>query len=320
MTEGEPKRFPPKGRRDAVAAFGWMDVQLLLLVVIWGANFAIVKSALSEITPMAFNALRFAGGSLLTLALAWIVERNLSIARKDWGAVLGVGLLSGFVYQVLFIQGQARTQAGNSSLILSTVPVFVALIGTGLRTERLRGHNWIGIGLSFAGIVLLVSRRGGMEYLSGGASAIGLSGRTLLGDLLVLGCTVTWSAYTVLSRPLMQRYSALSLTAWMMAASTPPLVLIAIPELRAMRWGSISTQSWIGLLYSAVLAIAVGYVIWNMGVKQLGGTRTAAYKYLTPVVTVVVSRLFFGETMQPLQALGALGILLGVALARSQQP
>jgi drug/metabolite transporter (DMT)-like permease len=311
MNQAEPKRFPPKERRDAVAAFGWMDVQLLLLVVIWGANFAIVKSALSEITPMAFNALRFAGGSVLTLALAWIVERNLSIARKDWVPVLGVGLLSGFLYQILFIQGQARTQAGNASLILSTTPIFVALMGTVLRSERLPGRNWIGIGLSFTGIVLLIA---------GGASAIALSGRTLLGDLLVLGCTVTWSAYTVLSRPLMQRYSALNLTAWMMAASTPPLVLIAIPELRATQWQTISAQSWLGLLYSGVLAIAVGYVIWNLGVKQLGGTRTAAYKYLTPIVTVVVSRLFFGETMQPLQALGALGILLGMALARSQQP
>jgi drug/metabolite transporter (DMT)-like permease len=288
--------------------FGWIDVQLLLIVTIWGANFAVVKAALAEIAPLTFAAVRFTGASLLTLALAWVVERDLTIARKDWGSVLGVGLLSGFLYQVLFIQGQARTQAGNASLILSTVPIFVALMGTWMGSERLSMRNWIGIGISFVGIVLLIT---------GGASAVGLSGSTLPGDLLILGCTLTWSAYTVLSSPLMRRYSALNLTAWMMVSSTPPLVLIAIPELRSTQWQTISTPSWLGLLYSTVLAIAVGYVIWNLGVKQLGSTRTAAYKYLAPVVTVVVARLFFGEILQPLQAIGALAILLGVALARS---
>ena len=286
-----------------------VDLALLGLIVIWGANFAIVKSALSEVAPLAFNALRLFGGSLVTLALTWVVERDLSIPRRDWGQLLVLGFLSSCLYQFLYIHGQARTGAGNASLILSTVPIFVALIGRVLNLEKLLLRCWIGIVLSFAGISLLIL---------GGNSSLAMSSETVRGDLLVLGATITWALYTVLSKPLMQRSSALKATACMMVSTTPLMVLAAVPELRAMNWRGVSPQSWLGLTYSAVLAIGIGYVIWNVGVQRLGGTRTALYRYLTPLVTVIVSRIMLGETLQPLQGLGALAILLGIVVARYQ--
>ena len=66
------------------SSFGWIDIALLSMAVIWGVNFTVVKSALSEMTPLAYNAVRFSVASLLTLMLAWLVERDLHIARRDW--------------------------------------------------------------------------------------------------------------------------------------------------------------------------------------------------------------------------------------------
>lgn len=292
---------------DEPRSFGLVDLSLLGLVTVWGANFAVIKSALSEMTPMAFNALRFAGASVVTLVLTWIVERDLSIARRDWAPLLVLGFFTNFVHQALFINGIARTRANNTSLILATVPIFVALIGTFLRSEKLHGRNWIGILLSFPGIFLLVA---------GGGESIAMSSQTLVGDLLVLCATVLWAVYTTFSKGLIQRNSVLRVTAWMMVSSTPLMVLAALPELMTQDWRAVSPQSWLGLLYSAVLAIGVGYVIWNTGVQRLGSARTAVYSYLPPLVAVVVSWVSLGEIMQPLQALGAVGIVLGVALAR----
>lgn len=288
-------------------SFGLIDLSLLGLVAVWGANFVVVKSALSEMAPLAFNALRFAGASVVIVALTWAVRRDLHIVRSDWSRLLVLGFFSNFVYQYLFIQGIARTKASNSSLILATVPIFVALIGTILRSERLYGRNWAGILLSFVGIFLLVTE---------GSVGIGMNSQTLSGDVLVLCATTLWALYTTLSRGLMERNSVLKVTAWMMATNAPLMVLAAIPELRAQDWRAVSAQSWLGLLYSAVLAIGIGYVIWNTGVRRLGSARTAIYSYLTPLVSVVVSWIFLSETMQPLQALGAVGILLGVVLGR----
>jgi len=260
-------------------SFGLIDLSLLGLVAVWGANFVVVKSALSEMAPLAFNALRFAGASVVIVALTWAVRRDLHIVRSDWSRLLVLGFFSNFVYQYLFIQGIARTRASNSSLILATVPIFVALIGTILRSERLYGRNWAGILLSFVGIFLLVTE---------GSVGIGMNSQTLSGDVLVLCATTLWALYTTLSRGLMERNSVLKVTAWMMATNAPLMVLAAIPELRAQDWRAVSAQSWLGLLYSAVLAIGIGYVIWNTGVRRLGSARTAIYSYLTPLVSVAL--------------------------------
>jgi drug/metabolite transporter (DMT)-like permease len=287
---------------------GPTDLALLGLVTIWGANFTVVKSALAELTPMAFNALRLTGASVLTLLLTYLIERDLSLVPHDWGPVLLLGLAGSGFYQVFFIKGIALTRASHASLILSSTPLFVALLGTVRRSERLNWRNWAGIALGFAGIFLLVTA----------GSGFGINSSAGTGDLLILAATVAWAVYTLYSRELTVRNSVLKVTAWSLVSSTPLNVLAAIPELRSQDWHSVSAQGWLGLLYSAVLAIGVGYVIWNTGVHRLGSARTSLYSYLTPLVGVMVAWIFLGESMQPLQALGAVGILLGVALGRYQ--
>jgi drug/metabolite transporter (DMT)-like permease len=169
-------------------SISWIDLALLAVVFIWGANYAIVKLALSEFKPLAFTALRFVVAAVLTPILAWIAEKDLSIQRRDWLPVLLLGLTVYVLYQFLFIRGLARTRASNASLILATVPIWVALIGTLRGSERIRGRNWVGIVLAFVGIFLLVS---------GGGGGIRLSTSTLTGDLLVLSATVIWAVYTI---------------------------------------------------------------------------------------------------------------------------
>jgi drug/metabolite transporter (DMT)-like permease len=290
-------------------SFGLVDLALLALVIIWGTNFVVVKSALSEIAPQAFNALRFGGAAFLSVILAWIVEKDLRIPRQDWQMVLLLGLIGTPVHQVTFILGLARTSASNASLILATAPIFVALIGTLTGSEKISSRNWIGVLLSFVGLFLLIG---------GSSSGLAIGSQTLTGDWLILVAAIIWAIYTILLKRLTQRNSALKITAWVMLSSIPLLVTVALPDLRSQDWQAISPQSWLGLLYSSALGIAIGYVIWNAGVQRLGSARTSVYQYLVPLVAVLVAWAFLGESMQPLQALGAAGILLGVALGRYQ--
>jgi drug/metabolite transporter (DMT)-like permease len=282
---------------------------LLGLVLIWGANFSVVKSALSELPPLAFNALRFAGASLLTLLLTRLVEKDLHVARQDWPLLMVMAVISNSLYQILFIQGIARTRASNTSLILATPPIWVALIGVLTNSERLSRRNGLGILLSFSGLCLLVG---------GSGSELSLGKQTLVGDLLVLAAALIWATHTVVVKRLTHRNSVLKITAWMLVFGTVPLLAAGLPDLLGLDWTGVSTQSWLGLAYSAVLAIAVGYVIWNTSVERIGSTRTAVYSYLQPLVGVGIAWATLGETMRPLQALGAVGILAGVALARQQ--
>ena len=286
---------------------GWMDLALLATVFIWGANFSVVKYALAELTPMTYNALRFGGASLLTLLFAWIVERNLRIERSDWAYLLMLSMIGNFVYEVLFINGLALSRAGNTSLILSTAPIWVAILGTATGQEGLTKVNWFGVLLSFAGLYFLTA-----------ASAAGLvlSRGTLVGGLLVLASALCWSVYTLLLKRMVHKYSSLVTTAWVMALTSPLLILAAAPDLRAQNWSAVSARSWLGLLYSSVLAISVGYVVWSTGVKRVGSARTAVYTYLTPLISVSVAWLTLGESMHPLQAVGAAATVIGVVLGR----
>jgi len=289
------------------APLGWMDVALVGMVIIWGANFSVVKYALAEMTPLTYNALRFSGASLLALLMAWIVERNLRIARRDWGYLLLLSLIGNLLYEILFIIGLGLSRAGNTSLILSTSPIWVAALGTLTGQERLRGINWIGIVLSFAGLFVLIAAS---------SSGLALGGDAMLGGLLVLASAVCWAAYTLLLKRLVERYSTLTITAWVMTLTTPLLVLVAVPDMLTQDWGAISRRSWFGLLYSAALAIAIGYAIWTTGVKRVGSARTAIYSYLTPLISVTVAWITLGESMRPLQGVGAAAILVGVVLGR----
>jgi drug/metabolite transporter (DMT)-like permease len=293
--------------RPGLGAFSATDMLMLGVVVVWGINFSIVKGALTEMAPLAFNGLRFLLSSVTMLILTWAIEGNLRVPRGDWSRLLLVGLIGHTFYQLLFIIGLNYTQAGHSSLMLGLTPVFVALIGLALGIERVRTWVWASILLSFAGVVLITS---------GSSNGVHLGGPTLQGDLLTLAATLCWASYTVLSQPLLSRYSPLKLTALTMAIGTVPLLVASTPALVAQDWSRVTTTGWLGLLYSYSLAIVAAYTVWYTSVQRVGSARTALFSNLTPVVALVAAWLLRGETLAPVQFIGAAVVLVGISLAR----
>jgi drug/metabolite transporter (DMT)-like permease len=290
-----------------VERFGSVDLALILMTIIWGSNFVVLKITFLEMAPMAFMVLRFVFASILIMIVLAVRERTLSVRREDYGKIFVVGLVGTSLYQPLFINGVALTTASNSSIILASTPAFVALINRVLGRERLDRRGWTGIGLAFLGIVLIIESAGGVE----------LGSATLIGDLIILSGTLCWSLYSVLSAPLLQNYSPLRVTALSMMFGTIPLILIGAPALAGQDWSRVHAASWAGLGYSFILAIVVAYTIWNVGVRRIGGARTAIYYNLTPVVASLVAAIFLNEAITPIKILGAAVIFAGLYLART---
>jgi len=291
----------------APGGFTMVDCALLLLVVIWGLNFAAIKFALAQFDPLAYSALRFVTASLVLLAIAAARPKGIHIARRDWPAVVALGLVGHTAYQIMFAYGLRDSSTGNAALILALVPVFVAVIGTATGLEGLRAVGWLGVGASFGGITLLV------------LGAPGAGGATVTGDLRTLGGALAWSLYTVFGRPLLVRYSPLVLTAVTMAVGAAGLAVAGLPALLSMEPSQLSMAAWAAWAYATFAGLVVAYVIWYTGVQRLGGARTAVYSNLVPVVALVVGWVFLGETLAPLQAAGAGLAIGGVALARRGQ-
>jgi drug/metabolite transporter (DMT)-like permease len=290
------------GSRPGVLA---TEALLLLMAVIWGVNFSVVKFGVSEIAPLAYNGLRVAAAAAALLLVGALAVRERWPGRRDTLALLALGVLGNCVYQVFFIEGMARTGAGTAALILAAGPAVIALLGRLRGVERVTRRGAVGIALSIAGVALV---------MFGTGAAAGRS--SLVGDLLLFGGCVAWSVFTVLLTPYTQRVDGVHLSALTMAGGAVPMLAIAGPELGAMSWAAVTVRGWGAVAYSSLAALVVAYLIWYRGVRVIGPTRTALFGNLQPFIALVVAWLAFGEVPTAVQAVGAVAIMIGIVLTR----
>jgi drug/metabolite transporter (DMT)-like permease len=287
--------------------FSTVDLWVLFLVSVWGVNFVLLKRATEEMGALGFNGLRFTLGTLIMLVVWRLSEPQSRIKRHDLLKLVTLGIIGNTGYQLFFIFAIRYTTASNTALMVATGPIWIALLSWLLRLDRLTRRAWLGIALSFIGLFTIINA---------GSDGLALGGATLGGDLLAVCGAIAWAIYTVLSRPLLARYSSTTYTTWTMAAGAPAVLLAGVPDLLHTDFGAISALTWATLVFSGTFAIALGYVIWNTGVHRIGQSRTATYGNLSPVIALVVSALFLAEPVPVLKLAGAAVVLAGVALTR----
>lgn len=284
------------------------DAGMLLVCLIWGLNFSVTKFAIEQIPPLPFTALRFVAASVLLWVVLRLVEGPAPLPPKGLKTLIMLGMVGNTCYQLAFTLGLARTTATNSALILSTVPTVVALLAGALGLERITPRMWLGITLGTLGVVLVIATRG-----------VGFDAKTIPGDLLTILAVLCWAGYTVGLRRVPPGISPLRVTTITTMAGTPGLLLAGIPGVLRLEWQSVDLKAWLALGYSAVLSLVVAYLLWNRSVKAVGGTRTAIYMCITPLVAVGGAWFLLGERPHPLQGLGAILIVAGVLLTRAER-
>ena len=282
------------------------DGLLALMTLIWGINYIVIKAAFKVFSPLSFNAGRFLLATVAVAAFAWAAGARRPSARQLLRLCL-LGVLGNTVYQLSYIEGMARTRAGNAALIMAAVPVLTAVSSHLLGHERLRWRDLLGLGLSTAGIASLVL---------GSDATVGLGGSPA-GDLLMLVAVVCWTAYTLLSKPLVDTLGPTVTTAWTMGLGAIPLLVVCAPAAVAQRWSAVTPAAWLGAVFSSLGSLVLAYLIWYRGVARLGATRTAFYSNFSPVVTLLAAWPLLGEIPNRWQLLGAAGIFGSLALIRS---
>jgi len=297
-------RIPGAGSDSSL---DFTDLGLLVMALIWGVNFPIIKACLDEIPPLAFNALRFPLASLAVFLAARTFQTVPKPKKKDWPRLVALGIVGNLVYQCLFIFGADITFAGNASILLATTPAWTLALSSAAGHEKPGPQVWFGVLATMAGMTLVVL---------GSDRVVGIQAPTLAGDLLIVAAAVTWSVYSVGSRGLVRKYGALPVTAWTLWVGSAGLFVVGLPSLTAAPLAEISPAAWVGVGYSGVLAIGLGYILWYRGVQKIGNSRTAAFSNLTPVVALVVAWLWLAEVPGFLQILGAAVVLAGLSLAR----
>lgn len=287
--------------------FGSNDLHMLLVVAVWAINLSLVKIALAEIPPLPYNGARLLLASAVLLLCLLLGKGSLRLRRQDLPRILLLSFTGYALYQYLFISGIDRTSAGNTAVIFGSAPIIVSLLSSFFKHERITPLGWLGIALGFAGIYLVVSGR------SGGFS---LSGRTWKGDLTLFAAVLLWAHYTVSARPLLKVYSPLQFTVVTMGLGTLMFFPFTIPQLLRFPYGAVSLKAWLCLLYSGVVALSLGLVLWFVSVRRVGNSQTAVYANLQPVLAVLCAWLLLRERIHASLLAGAAVIFAGIFLIR----
>ncbi len=277
----------PAARRRALLAMSGV-------VLVWGVNLSVMKLAVSEVSPLVFNALRFPLGAALLGVLLFRWEKRPWPEAKEWPGLVWLGILAHPIYQLCFLNGLALTSASHAAVIVATTPVLVALADHYVLRERLTLPAWAGIALSLLGVLVLVLARHDGE-----------GGESLLGDGLILFSSLLWTAYTIRSRPILRRRSPIWLTAWAALVGMPVIVAMAVPDLLRLDWTTPTMATWGGAIYAGLFALAMAYLWWAIGIRALGASRAATFSNLIPVVALAVAHGWLGETLPTLAWVGA---------------
>jgi drug/metabolite transporter (DMT)-like permease len=180
------------------------------------------------------------------------------------------------------------------------------VLGFLLGLERPSWMGIIGVGLCILGV--------GVVFY-GGLSSVEDS---LLGDLVILLAAVSVGAYTVFSMPVLERHSPLAVATYPTLFGGPAILILSLPYLGDVEWGSLGLGPWAALVYSAVLATAFAFAAWQRGISRIGANRVLVYQYLITLTGVTSGIIFFGENLGAEKIVGGAVILVGVYLARRQ--
>ncbi|MBK5074282.1 O-acetylserine/cysteine exporter [Budviciaceae bacterium CWB-B4] len=273
----------------------------LLVVVVWGFNFVVIKMGLHNMPPLLLAGLRF---MLVAFPALLFVARP----KIPFRLLLGYGITISFgQFAFLFSAIKFGMPAGLASLVLQSQAFFTIIIAASVFNERLQARQFAGIALAVVGVLVLVEAS--------------LNGQdvTMLGFMLTLAAAFCWACGNIFNKLIMQhevRPAVMSLVVWSALIPIIPFLLASAllegPELMLKSLIEIDTITILSLVYLAFVATIIGYGIWGALLGRYETWRVAPLSLLVPVVGMTSSALFLGETLTLLQLLGALLIMAGL--------
>lgn len=277
---------------------------ILLMTLIWGANYVVAKTALGHFPALLIGPLRAALAAAL-LAPAYLAARVRRPRQESWplGELGLLGLLGVFgitLNQVFFILGMARTSVAHAALLIATTPLQVMALAA------LRGQEPITVRKA-AGMLTAVA---GVAVLHAGDA--GGRGASLAGDSLVFLAAFCFSLYTVFSKEITQRHDSLTVNALGYVAGALAGAPLLVYESLGFDYGRVAPGGWLALAYMTLLASILCYLIFYYALDHMPASRLAAFSYLQPVIAAATGFAFLHEPVTLPVATGGALVLGGV--------
>jgi drug/metabolite transporter (DMT)-like permease len=281
---------------------------LLGLSVIWGLSFVVIRRATFELSPINLTLLRWliAGAGFLVVG-AFLFRSKVKFQKGDFPRLLMVAVLSIPLHQLLLNFGETQIHAGVTGLLTSLSRVFMAVLSVYLLREKVGGRLVSALILGITGATVLALP----------ALGSGLSG-PIIGIFAVILAAFCFALFSVVAKPLLNKYGAAPVTVWSGLIGT----IMLLPLLSSSFMSNVfdlSLTGWLSVLYLAILSSVIGYLLFYTLVSHGPVTRVSVQLYLIPFVSVIGGVLLLQEDLTINKVVGGALLLLSVAVITSNR-
>ena len=284
----------------------WVYLLVILAEIFWGITFVAFKYANQSFRPISIVTFRLAVSLIFLFGFALLFKRLKRIQRGDLKWFLFLALSEPFFYFLGEAYGLTRVSATVGAVIISLIPLIVPFASYYLFREKLTFMNYIGLGISFGGVLLVVLVR------SGGISA------DIKGVLLMFIAVLSAVAYTMIVKMMADRYNPITITAYQslygLIMFIPLFLILELPHLDLSR---VNTNSLIAVGYLGVFGSGICFILITIGIRELGAARANIFGNLIPVVAAIVSFILLKESMPLLKILGIFLVIVGLFLSQA---
>lgn len=287
-----------------------MKTVILLIVtsILWAGNFVAGKDLVGHASALTLTELRWLLSAVCLVPVIRLTEQKFWPQKSTWLPLLGMSATGVVLFNVFTYQALEHTSADQVGLLSALNPLAIALASLFFLRERLRGLQWIGMFISLAGVVVVITSGRLMKLLQLQVNQ---------GDLWMLLAVAIWGIYAVFSRQAMRDVSPYLATFWSAAIGAVvclPFTASGLYHLPAY------PAFWYAAGYTAVLGTVVAMVFWNLGVLRMGGTVAGMFLNLNPIFTVLIAFFTLDETVGWAEWLGTALVIGGMLLFAVRKP
>jgi len=279
-----------------------LDFRIIIAIattlIFWASAFAGIRLGLRSYSPGHLVLLRFLTASLFLLVYALTVRMPMP-KKKDLPAMFFLGFIGITVYHLTLAYGEVTVSAGSASILVSSAPIFTALLAVFILREKINIWGWAGIFISFFGVTLVTLGEG--------------KGITFEPNvILILISAISASFYIVLQKPFLKKYSPVQFVTYAMWTGTF-FQLFFLPGLfQSIKSAPVGTT--LAIVYLGIFPAAVSYITWSYVLSRIPTSLAATYLYLSPVLAILIAMVWLGEIPTSLSLIGGVFTLTGVII------
>lgn len=278
----------------------------------WGGTWIAGRIIAQELSaPLAVGAIRFVVTALVLAGVALLGGNGIPLPQtgREWGVVSGLGFFGVFLYGLCFFFGLQHITAGRGALVVALNPVVIVLVAWLLGMERMNRRKALGSAVALAGCLTVIGNGNPLALIEG---TVGI------GEWLIVGCVLSWAAYTFIGRMATRTLSPLATTLYGSLFGALLLGLAALVQggIEPANW---SWRIWAAMLFLAIFGTAIAYTWFTEAVHRLGAGHASVFINLVPVFAVLQAALLLDERLGLSVLFGGLLVIAGVWLTTQQR-